>query len=114
MRQAKRRCCRQGQTRDVYVHHVVTAYTLDVDVLEHRLRRGIYGRGGSDVAVLGAMTGTGARRDDDEMGKMMTDVASVRSLFDSRETKKLVSLGEFEEIVGGGGGVMDDEEENGW
>jgi site-specific DNA-cytosine methylase len=38
MRQAKGRCVREGQTKDVFIYHFITEHTIEVDILEHRLK----------------------------------------------------------------------------
>lgn len=38
-RQARGRAIRFGQTREVFVYHFVTAYTIEVDIFQHRFRQ---------------------------------------------------------------------------
>lgn len=51
-RQARGRAVRFGQKRDVTVYHFLTAYTIEVDILQHRFRQQLRVKQGSDHVVI--------------------------------------------------------------
>lgn len=61
--QAIGRCARPGQTKDVQVYHLVAENSLDVDVLEHHLKRRLQ-PGANDEVDLSVL----APEKDDEVG----------------------------------------------
>ncbi|KAM0287211.1 hypothetical protein ACHAQH_000525 [Verticillium albo-atrum] len=111
MRQARGRAIRYGQTRPVKVYHFVTAHTMEVDVLEHRLKHKLLFAEGSDrmpldnldrelyahdshVTARGPMP---AAPDNSAACPPLTELKRIRPYIDEVESRKLLDSQEYDE-----------------
>ncbi|KAM0333196.1 hypothetical protein ACHAQA_001856 [Verticillium albo-atrum] len=111
MRQAKGRAIRFGQTRPVKVYHFVTAHTMEVDVLEQRLKHKILLREGEDrmsldnvdreLYALDAAVGVKAHGTDKVKAPANAAPGAVlkriRPYFDEVEIRRLLNSQEYDE-----------------
>ncbi|KAM0528249.1 hypothetical protein ACHAP6_002081 [Verticillium nonalfalfae] len=111
MRQARGRAIRFGQTRPVKVYHFVTAHTMEVDVLEHRLRHKLLIPEGGDRMPLDdldyklyALDTRAASRGPPSATKEASAATTVspalrriRPYIDEVETRKLLDSQEYDE-----------------
>ncbi|PNH29615.1 hypothetical protein VD0002_g8744 [Verticillium dahliae] len=111
MRQARGRAIRFGQTRPVRVYHFVTAHTMEVDVLEHRLGHKLLIPEGGDRMPLDdldyklyALDTRAASRGPPSATKeasaaptISSTLRRIRPYIDEVETRKLLDSQEYDE-----------------